>query len=118
MRSLVPQLFAIGKKQGHIWICWVVIGGPRYSGYKTLTVAPKLSVERVTKVVHSMGGRMGTHTSLRVPSWDSVVRPWYWSLHGHDSESYGGTHRVAPKAMAGLEAQMDAKFHMCYFSFS
>jgi hypothetical protein len=37
------------------------------------------------------------------------------SLHGHDSESCGGTHRVAPEAAAELKAQVEAKFHMYYF---
>jgi hypothetical protein len=59
-----------------IEIFWVVTGGPQYSGYKTLIVAPEPSVELVGRVVHSTVGRMGTHMSLRVPPWDSMVRPW------------------------------------------
>jgi hypothetical protein len=33
-------------------------------------------------------------------------------LHGHDSESCCGTHRVAPEAAFELEAQVEAKFHV------
>jgi hypothetical protein len=83
-----------------------VTGGPRYLRYKTLTVTSKPSVERVARAVHSMGGRIGTHMSIRVPPRDSVVRPRGQSLHGRDSESYGGTHRLAPKAAAKLKAQV------------
>jgi hypothetical protein len=54
---------------------WVIISGPRYPGYKTLTVAPEPSVERAAKTILSTGGRIGTHMLLWVPSWDSVVRP-------------------------------------------
>jgi hypothetical protein len=50
--------------------------------------------------------------SLRVSPWDSVVRPWGQSLHGRDSEYYGGTHRVAAEAAAELKAQAEAKLHM------
>jgi hypothetical protein len=35
---------------------------------------------------------------------------------GCDSESCGGTDRVAPEATAELKAQVEAKFHMYYFS--
>jgi hypothetical protein len=44
-------------------------------GVQDPIVAPKPFVERVAEVVHSMRDRIGTHMSLRVPSWDSVVRP-------------------------------------------
>jgi hypothetical protein len=37
------------------------------------------------------------------------------SLHGRHMESRGGTHRVAPKAVAELKAQAKAKFHMYCF---
>jgi hypothetical protein len=46
------------------------------------------------------------------------VRPWGYSLHGHDTKSDGGTHRVALEVVAELKAQAEAKFHMYYFSFS
>jgi hypothetical protein len=52
---------------------------------------------------------------LQVPSQDLVVRPWGQSLHGCDSESHGGTHRVAPEAASELKAQVEAKIHMYYF---
>jgi hypothetical protein len=44
-----------------------------------------------------------------------VVRLWGQSLHGCDSESHGGTHRVAPEAASELKAQVEAKIHMHYF---
>jgi hypothetical protein len=47
---------------------WDIIGGPRYLRYRTPTVAPEPSVKRVARAVHSMGGRIGTHISLRVPA--------------------------------------------------
>jgi hypothetical protein len=52
---------------------WAVTGNPWYMVYKTPTVAPKPSVERVSRVGHSMGGRIGTHMTLWVPPWDSEV---------------------------------------------
>jgi hypothetical protein len=36
---------------------WVVIGGPWYPGYITLTLAPEPSVERVARVGHSIVGK-------------------------------------------------------------
>jgi hypothetical protein len=42
---------------------------------------------------------------------------WCKGLHGHDSESRGGTHRVAPEAAAELKRQAEDKFHMyCWFA--
>jgi hypothetical protein len=38
--------------------------------------SPKPSIERLVGTVHSMGGRIGTHMSLRVPLRNSVVRQW------------------------------------------
>jgi hypothetical protein len=84
-------------------------------GYKITTVAREPSVERVVRAIHSTRGKIGTHMSLRVPPLDSVARPWGWSHHGHDSESYFGTHRVAPEATGELKAQLEAKFHMYCF---
>jgi hypothetical protein len=78
----------------------------------------KPSVERVVGAVHSTGGRIGIHMSLWVPPQDSVVRPWGRSLHGRDSESCSGIHRVASEATAKLKVQVEAKFHMYYFGFS
>jgi hypothetical protein len=38
-------------------------------------------------------------------------------LHGHDSESRGGTQRVAPRAAAKLKGQAEVKFHIyCWFA--
>jgi hypothetical protein len=96
-------------------ICWTVTSGLWYPGYKTPTVAPEPSVEWVVGAVHSMGGRIGTHMSLRVPPRDSVVRARGYSLNGRDSKSRSGTHRVAPEAAAKLKARMEPKFHMYYF---
>jgi hypothetical protein len=62
-----------------------------------------------------MVGIIGTHMLLWVPSQDSVVRLWDKSLHCHDSESCGGTHRVDPEALSKLEAQALTKFHMYCF---
>jgi hypothetical protein len=56
--------------------------------------------------------------SLQVPSQDLVVGPWGKILHGHDSESYGGTHHVARAATSDLKAQLEDKFHMYYLCFS
>jgi hypothetical protein len=53
--------------------------------------------------------------SLRILPQDSVVRPWGYSLHGRDSESHGGNHRVAPEVATELEAQVEAKFYMHCF---
>jgi hypothetical protein len=81
-----------------------VTGGLRCPGDKTPIVAPEPSVEWVVEAVHSTGGRIGTHMSLWVPPRYSVVMPWGKSLHGCDSESRDGTHRVAPEAAADLKA--------------
>jgi hypothetical protein len=56
---------------------WAVTGDPWYPGYKTLIVAPLPSVERVARVVRSMGGRIGNHKLLLELSHDSVVRTWF-----------------------------------------
>jgi hypothetical protein len=63
MGYLVPQPFAIGGNQLYPDIL-VGTGDPQYPGYKTLTVAPEPSIERVTRVVHSTRGRIGTHMIL------------------------------------------------------
>jgi hypothetical protein len=89
--------------EGRIQICWPIADDPWYRGYKTQTVAHDPSVEWVVRAVHSMGGKIGTHISLWVPSQNSVVRPWGWSLHGRDSESCSATHHVAPEAMDELK---------------
>jgi hypothetical protein len=54
---------------GRNW--WLVI-----PGVQDPNSSPKPSVEWVTRVVHSTGGRIGTHMSLQVPPHDSVMRPW------------------------------------------
>jgi hypothetical protein len=69
----------------------------------------------VVEAGHSMVGRIGSHVSLWVPRWDSVVRSWGKSLHGLDMESYGGARHVAPEAMFELKVQTEAKFHMYCF---
>jgi hypothetical protein len=94
---------------------WAIIGDLWYLGYRTPTVASKPSVKRVAGFVYSMGGRIGTHMALWVPPQDSVVRPWGESLHSHNSESHGCTHRVAPEAAVELKDHTEAKFHMYYF---
>jgi hypothetical protein len=52
---------------------WAVTGGSQYLGYMTSTVAPEFSIDRVAETVHSIEGRIGTHMSLWVSPWDSVV---------------------------------------------
>jgi hypothetical protein len=52
---------------------WVITGDPLYLGYKTPIVASEPSVERMARVVHSMGGRIGTHMILWVPPRGSEV---------------------------------------------
>jgi hypothetical protein len=75
MGCLVPQPFASGENWTYPDF-WAVTGDLWYPGYKSPTVATEPSVERVTGVTHSMGGRIGTHTLLHVLPRDSVVRPW------------------------------------------
>jgi hypothetical protein len=65
---------------GGIWLYpdfWAVTGDPWYLGYKTLRVAPLPSVERVTRVVRSTGGRIGNHKLLLELPQDSMVRTWF-----------------------------------------
>jgi hypothetical protein len=69
---MVPQPFATSGNWLYMEF-WAVTGNPWYMVYKTLTVAPKPSVERVARAGHSMGGRIGTHMTLWVPPWDSEV---------------------------------------------
>jgi hypothetical protein len=38
-------------------------------------------------------------------------------VHGHDSESWGGTHHVAFDVAAELKDRVEAKLHMFYFGF-
>jgi hypothetical protein len=52
---------------------WVITGVPRYSGYKTSTVAAEPFIERVTGVVRSTEGIIGTHMLLWVSSQDRVT---------------------------------------------
>jgi hypothetical protein len=66
---MVTQPFAAGGNRSYLDL-WVITGDPRYSGYKTPTVAPEPSVERVARAVHSIRGRIGTHMILRVSLWD------------------------------------------------
>jgi hypothetical protein len=98
-----------------IQIFWAVTDDPRYPVYKTTTVALEPSIEQVARAVNSKEGRIGTHMLLRVPPRDLVVRTWGESLHDNNSESHGGTHRVAREAVAELNAHAKAKFHMHYF---
>jgi hypothetical protein len=72
---MIPQSIATGENRSYLDL-WVVIGDPRYLGYKTLIVTLEPSIERVAEAVHLTGGRIGTYMLLRVPSWDSVVRQW------------------------------------------
>jgi hypothetical protein len=58
---------------GHIY-SWVITGDP-VPRVQNLIVALEPSVKRVAMAIHSTGGRIGTHMSLRVSLWDSVVRP-------------------------------------------
>jgi hypothetical protein len=46
--------------------CWVVTGDLRYLGYKTSTVVPEPSVERVAESGRSSDGKIDTHMILRV----------------------------------------------------
>jgi hypothetical protein len=65
-RWMVLQSFTAGGNQSYLDF-WVVTDDPLYPGYKTLTIAPKASVERVARAVHLMGGRIGTHMLPWVP---------------------------------------------------
>jgi hypothetical protein len=47
---------------------WAVTYVPQYPMYKNLIVAPEPFIERVTGAVRSMGGRIGMHMLLWVPS--------------------------------------------------
>jgi hypothetical protein len=73
---LFPNRFCRWRELDHIQICWAITGSPRYLGCVTMTVASEPIVEWVAEVVHSMGGRSGTHMLPRVPTGDSMVRPW------------------------------------------
>jgi hypothetical protein len=75
MRCMVPQPSTAAWNRSYPDF-WVVTSNPQYPGYKTSIVAPEPSVKWVARAVHSIGGRIGTHMLLCVPSWDSVVRTW------------------------------------------
>jgi hypothetical protein len=47
--------------------------------------------------------------------WLYLVVPSIKCLHGHVSESYGGTHCVALEVAVELKAQAETKFHMYCF---
>jgi hypothetical protein len=59
---LVPQPSVARGNRSYLEF-WAITGGPRYSGYKTPSVAPDPSVEWVAGAIYSMGGRIGTHMS-------------------------------------------------------
>jgi hypothetical protein len=99
-----PNRFCCLRELGYIQICWAVTDYPRYPGYRTPTIAFELVVEWVAKAVHLVGGISGTHMSLQVPTRDSLVRSWDWSLHGRDSQSRDSTHHVALEVAAELES--------------
>jgi hypothetical protein len=61
---------------------WAITSIPRYPGYKTLTVAPEHFVERMTRAVCSMGGRIGTHMLLWVPSQDRLMTMRHHGMTG------------------------------------
>jgi hypothetical protein len=72
----LPSRLPLGGNRDVFKFVWVITGGPWYPGYRTPTVAHEPSVERVVRVVHSLGGRSGTLMSLQVLLRDSMVRPW------------------------------------------
>jgi hypothetical protein len=50
IRCIVPQPLAAGVNRPYLE-SWVVIGGPRFPGYKTPTVVHEPFVERAVKIV-------------------------------------------------------------------
>jgi hypothetical protein len=66
MGYLVPQPFGAGGNWAVSKFVFSITGDPRCPTYKTPIVAPEPSVERMAEAVHSTGGRIGTHISLRV----------------------------------------------------
>jgi hypothetical protein len=72
---MILQSFTTGGNQSYPDF-WAITGDLWYPGYKTPTVASNPFIERVAGVIHSIGGRIDTHTLLQVPLQDSMVRPW------------------------------------------
>jgi hypothetical protein len=72
MECMVPQSLAASGNRPYLDLL-AVTSDTLYPGYKTPIVAPKPSVKRVVRVVHSMRDRIGTHMILWVPSQDSEV---------------------------------------------
>jgi hypothetical protein len=61
---------------------WVIIGVPQYPRYKTSTIAFEPFVERMAGATRSMGGRIGTHMLLQVPSQDRLTTMGYRGTTG------------------------------------
>jgi hypothetical protein len=72
---VVPQLFVAGGNRSYIDL-WAITRDLWYSRYMTSIVALVPSIERIAGAVHLMGGRIGIHMLLLMPSRDLVVRPW------------------------------------------
>jgi hypothetical protein len=111
---MVLQLFATRGNQLYLEF-WAVTGDLQYPGYKTPTIAPEPSVERVVENVLLPGGRIGTHMLLQALPRYWAVRLWSYSLHNFNWESRCGTHHVDPKDVSEVKAQVEAKFHMYCF---
>jgi hypothetical protein len=67
-----PNRFATGGNWSYPDY-WSVTGDPRYPGYKTPTVTPEPSVERVAGPSRLTDGRIGTHMILWGTLQDSEV---------------------------------------------
>jgi hypothetical protein len=52
---MVPQPFVVGGNRSYSEL-WVVTGSSNYPRYKTLTVAPELSVEQAAETIFLTGG--------------------------------------------------------------
>jgi hypothetical protein len=59
MGCRVPQSLAAGGNRSYLYLM-VVTSEPWYLWYKTMTVAPEPSVERVARAIHSTEDRIGT----------------------------------------------------------
>jgi hypothetical protein len=72
MGCMVPRPFCTGGNRSYPDY-WVVTDDPRYLGYKTLTVVPEPSIERVVRAGRLRDGIIGTHVIMWGLLWDSEV---------------------------------------------
>jgi hypothetical protein len=72
MGCMCPQPSCYWRSQSYLG-CQAIISDPQYPNYKTPTVVPEPSIERVARAGSLTDGRIGTQMILWGPPWDSGI---------------------------------------------